>query len=63
MMISYDHMETKIGPVVRVLLDGESVGMILRDKRAAGGFFYVPKTGLRGATFQTVEDVKRSLEN
>lgn len=51
----------RAGHSIGVLLDGKVVGHILR--KSTGGFVYAPKgSTLRGETFATVAEVKRSLE-
>jgi hypothetical protein len=47
--------------VCSVLLDSRLIGHICRNAR---GYVYVPKGGskFRGETFQTINEVKRSVE-
>ena len=62
-MIKYLYRQTGIGGVdydLKVKLDNYIVGAI---KKTKGGFWYVPKgQKVGGDVFDTVEEVKRSIE-
>lgn len=50
---------TANGGMIRVTLDGRSVGLI---RPHGAGYHYKPNGGLAGDTFATIAEVKKSLE-
>lgn len=58
-MISYRHDGSSPFKIT-VKLEGKVVGHIKRDTE--GRYFYKPKSGLGGISFDTVDEVKASLE-
>jgi len=60
-MISYQDVPGAAALQVKVRLDKKIVGCIY--KAPAGGFYYRPAGGsVTGETFETIAEVKRSLE-
>lgn len=63
-MITYETAAASQVWAIRVLLDGACVGMIRETKGFEGrGYYYAPKKGkVTGEIFNTVLEVKRSIE-